>query len=239
MDIRPYIVLNDVCSKQIVGLLIQSLPPISKPKMRTQNEQIDGRDGDIVTPLGFAAYNKAVKIGLTYNYNVDDIIDFFNSSGKVVFSNEPDKYYNYAIYDQINFDKLIRFREASVNFHVQPFKFSDTEGVKVYTFNNAANGSLLIRNNGNYYSRPVITIKGSGTINLMLNGQQLLIINMAGLSQIIIDSEQMNAYTPAGILANRLVIGDYDKIQLKAGQNTIAFNGSVTEIDIKNYSRWI
>ena len=47
-----YIILNGVNSNTITGLLIQELPPISKPLMRTQIDQIDGRDGDIVTKLG-------------------------------------------------------------------------------------------------------------------------------------------------------------------------------------------
>ena len=99
MNIRPYIILNDVASLTIQGLIISSLPAITKPQIRTQIEQIDGRDGDIVTQLGYAAYDKAVQIGLSYGYDIDDVIQFFNSSGKVVFSNEPEKYYNYAIYE--------------------------------------------------------------------------------------------------------------------------------------------
>ena len=114
MNIRPYIVLNDVSSQTVQGLILSSLPAIAKPKIRTMIEEIDGRDGDIVTPLGFSAYDKAVEIGLSYGYDIDDVIQFFNSSGKVVFSNEPEKYYNYAIYEQIDFEKLIRFKTATV-----------------------------------------------------------------------------------------------------------------------------
>ena len=128
MNIRPYIILNDVSSLTIQGLIISSLPAITKPQIRTQIEQIDGRDGDIVTQLGYAAYDKAVEIGLSYGYDIDDVIQFFNSSGKVVFSNEPEKYYNYAIYEQIDFEKLIRFKTATVKMHVQPFKYSYVEG---------------------------------------------------------------------------------------------------------------
>ena len=47
----PYVIINGVSSKNVHGLLIQSLPPITKPKMRTSKEEIDGRNGDIVTTL--------------------------------------------------------------------------------------------------------------------------------------------------------------------------------------------
>lgn len=241
MDIntRPYIVLNGKHSRSILGLLISELPPITKPKMRTQSETVYGRDGDIVTPLGYSAYNKALKIGLTYDYNIDEVIDYFNSEGQVIFSNEPDKYYKYAIYDQIDFDKLIRFKTAEVNFHVQPFKFSVSEMVKTYTFSNVTTGSLVIRNNGNIYSRPRITVYGTGTVNLTLNGSQALTIDMSNNGLVIIDLTEMNAYSSSGTLLNRNVTGDYDKIQLKVGNNTIGFTGSVTKIEIENYSRWL
>ena len=113
---RNYIILNGNNSNEIAGLLIQTLPPISQPKIRTNIEEIDGRDGDIITKLGYSAYNKEISIGLYGNYNVDDIIKYFtdNQSGKVTFSNEEDKYYNYEILEQIDFERLIRYKTATV-----------------------------------------------------------------------------------------------------------------------------
>ena len=118
-----YIELNGEKSTNVKGLIIQSLPPISKPKMRTSIEDIDGRDGDIVTKLGYAAYDKEVSIGLHGDFDVDDAIAFFDSEGEVVFGNEPDKYYRYQILDQIDFERLVRFRTATVKMHVQPYKY--------------------------------------------------------------------------------------------------------------------
>ena len=118
-----YIELNGEKSTSVNGLIIQSLPPITKPKVRTSKEEIDGRDGDIVTRLGYAAYDKEVSIGLHGDYDIDDAIAFFDSEGEVVFGNEPDKYYHYQIIDQIDFERLIRFRTAKVKMHVQPFKY--------------------------------------------------------------------------------------------------------------------
>ena len=239
MNIRPYIVLNDVSSLTIQGLIISSLPPITKPKIRTTIEEIDGRDGDIVTTLGYGAYTKTVEIGLSYNYNIDDIIQYFNSSGKVVFSNEPEKYYNYAIYDQINFEKLIRFKTASVNFHVQPFKYSDVDKEKTFNFTTVDPKSLQIRNEGNIYSKPKITVTGSGTVNLYLNGNQIFVLNLSSTRTIILDIAAMNAYGTDGTLKNRLVTGDYEDFVLLSGENTISFTGSLSQILIDNYSRWI
>lgn len=359
-----YVTLNGIKSTTIRGLLIQSLPPISKPLIRTQIEEIDGRDGDIVTKLGYSAYDKQITIGLFGDYNIDEVIAFFNSEGMVTFSNEIDKYYNYQILNQIDFERLIRFRTATVTFHVQPFKFSTIEGEKTLTVNNqllsfsdfakttngitvsATNGvisvsgtgttateiympinpvsltsgnytfnafatgtapescsirlvyespsnansfgggyvtlknnatvtinadvdvtktynyvyfyiapstamnftltlqlqndnyNFQVRNNGNYISKPIITIYGQDTINLSLNGHQAFVIDLGDEEYITIDVSGMEAYKD-GILKNRLVTGDYDNFALNVGLNTISWTGVVTEIAIENYSRWL
>ena len=235
---RNYIELNGQSSNEIIGLLIQQLPPISKPKMRTQVDEIDGRAGDIVTQLGFSAYDKIVEIGLYSNFDINDVITYFNGSGKVVFSNEPDKYYNYQILDQIDYERLIRFRTAKVKFHVQPFKYSAVEGVLKFT--SFTNDEIAVINNGNYISKPIITITGSGTINLSLNGNQIFVIDMGDNEQIVIDTNLMEAYNPTNqVLLNRSVTGNYDNFSLNVGKNIISWSGTISEIDIENYSRWI
>lgn len=356
------IILNGISNTEIKGLIIQSLAPITKPKIRTQTEEINGRDGDIVTKLGYSAYDKTINIGLSYDYDIDEIIAYFNSEGTVTFSNEPDKYYNYQILEQIDFERLIRFKTATVKMHVQPFKYSTIETIKsfvtnllsfndftkttngitlqasggtisvqgtgtaatefympiqalslspgnytlsayssgdapnacsirmIYNSPSAANSfggtyvtlqddstvtiestlsetkaynyiyfyitpnqqlnftldlkvdtdsdSFVVRNSGNYFSRPKFTIYGSGTINLSINNFQVFVIQLGEERYITIDSAQMEAYKD-GILKNRLVIGDYDNCILDIGKNTINLTGNVTNFQIENYSRWI
>lgn len=245
MNIQPYIILNGTNSRSIQGLLISKLAPISKPPVRTQIEEIDGRSGDIVTPLGYGAYDKTVSIGLTYNYDIDEIIAFFNSSGEIIFSNEPDKVYKFAIYDQIDFEKLIKFKTAEITLHVQPYKSSSSETELVF---DDTSEPITVVNNGNIYSRPTLTIAGYGTINLILNGSQLLTINLEDDEDedepepqtIIINAEAMNAYSVDNTLLNRLVSGNYDNIKFNIGNNTISFvGGSVSQLKVDKYSRWI
>ena len=238
---RNYIILNNQNSNEITGLLIQTLSPISQPKIRTNIEEIDGRDGDIITKLGYSAYNKEISIGLYGDYDVDQVIAYFtnNQSGQVTFSNEEDKYYNYEILEQIDFERLIRYKTADVTFHIQPFKYSNIETAKSFTITTQT--SINIRNNGNYISKPVITITGSGTINLSLNNEQLFVIDLGETStQITLDIANMNAYNPTtNVFMNRSVTGDYNNFNLLVGKNTISWTGTITQIQIENYSRWI
>ena len=231
-----YIIINGKNSNTINGLLIQSLPSISKPLIRTNIEQIDGRDGDIITKLGYGAYDKELLIGLYGKFDIDEIINFFNSEGIITFSNEPEKYYNFTIINQIDFERLIRFRTAKVTIHVQPFKYSTVEGTKTFildTYN-----EITVRNNGNYFARPIMTITGSRTVEVTLNNNQIFEIELGDIGSITIDTNLMEAYNDNG-LQNRLVTGDYDNFRLNVGSNSIIFTGDVTEVAIKNMSRWI
>lgn len=240
VNIRPYIIINGQSSMEVNGLIVSTLPPVSKPAMRVEAEEIDGRDGDIVTQLGFSAYDKEIEIGLYNEYDIDDVIDFFNQSGKITFSNEPDKYYLFAQYNGIDFEKLVRYKTATVVFHVQPFKYSLTEGERTFEFSSQeTSGELSIRNNGNYISRPTIKLTGSGTVNLSINGAEVMVIDMSENPVIILDSSEMNAYAPDTTLLNRKITGDYDNLVLKIGRNTISYTGTLTEIAINNYSRWL
>lgn len=231
---RDYIILNGVNSNELTGLLITSLPPISKPLMRTQIETIDGRDGDIITKLGYSAYDKQIEIGLYGDYDIDAIIAYFASEGTVTFSNEADKYYDYQILDQIDYNKLIRYKTATIKLHVQPYKHDFMGTMDVTDF------PIWVTNIGNTIAKPILTIYATGDITLSLNGDQIFSISMGDYEYIVIDTNNMEAYM-GGVLLNRQVTGDYSSFALQVGENTITFGGTgaVTEVLIENYSRWI
>ena len=232
---RNYIILNGISSNTISGLLISTLPSISKPKIRTQTEEIDGRDGDIVTKLGYSAYDKEIEIGLYGNYDTDEVIEYFNSEGTIVFSNEADKYYNYQILEQIDFKKLIRFKTAKVRLHVQPFKYPLQEQPITIS------GETTVTNEGNIYARPTLNISGSGNVEVILNGQQIFAIDLGeDATNITIDTTKMEAYNPdTTALMNRQVTGDYNLFKIETGNNTVSITGNVTSATISNYTRWL
>ena len=232
------ITLNGTDNTDIAGLVVGELPPITKPQIRTSVEEIDGRDGDIITKLGYAAYDKTVRIGLMDPDQIDDVISFFDSEGEVIFSNEPDKYYRYQILNQIDFNQLLTIRTADVVFHVQPYKYDATEVAIEQSFGGADPKTLTIVNDGNTVAKPTITITGSGTVNLSLNSNQIFVIDMSSTPTITIDAEAMEA-TGGGVLKNRVVTGDYSAFALDPGSNTLTWTGSITDISLVKYSRWI
>ena len=98
--------------------------------------------------------------------------------------------------------------------------------------------SFKVFNRGNTVSRPTLTIYGSGTIKLSLNGSEIFTINLASDGYITLDSITMNAYK-GDTLKNRSVSGDFKNLVLKTGTNVISWTGIVTEVKVENVSRWI
>lgn len=241
------ITLNETRSTLIKGLLIQSLPPITKPQQRVLTETIDGRDGDRLTLLGYAAYDKPVEIGLCGDYDVDEVIQYFadNVSGKVIFSNEPDKYYRYTIVKQIDFERLLRFKKAKVVFHVQPYKY-DAGVDELGPVSLTGLTSVKVHNNGNTHSRPLWVLSGTGTKSFKVNGIGVDIDFSQCDGWCYIDVGAREAYdgypgAQGTALANRAVSGDYDNLRLKPGENIVSWSGSGTlsAFQVRLISRWI
>lgn len=224
-----YVIINGVSSDTIQGLQVLSLPPITKPKMRRQVDTIDGRSGDIITELGYEAYDRTITVLLHHNYNLDAITRFFNSSGDIVFSNEPDKKYNFRLLDEIDYEKAVQFKTANVTFHVQPYKYPATE---------TPTAGPTVTNAGNVPASPTIELTGSGTVGVYINGSQALSADLSTIGTITINAEDMDARS-GGALANRMVTGDYANVILPVGENQVTTTGTVTNISISNYTRWV
>lgn len=245
-----YCILNGKKSTLVKGLMIQSLPPIIKPMMRTRIDEIDGRDGDIITKLGYSAYDREMLIGLYGDYDIDEIIAFFNTEGTAVFSNELDKYYNYQIIKEINFERLIRFKQAVVTFHVQPFKYPvNTDG---QTFVVSAAGGLYIPNNGNVYSKPTIKVKNPqhgfllGLVVADGPSITLLYFTDSVSGTIVVEPETYKIYYEStGHNAGNKALCYFDRIiaEPKSVQNPVGtrfgWNAICDEIQFTNMTRWI
>ena len=160
-----YIIFNNKDSRDIRGLLISELPPISRASMRVKETVIDGVDGSIIEELGYESYDKTVIIGLKIGADVDKVAEFFTGNGEIVFSNEPERYYIGRVIKGIDFERMLRYRVAKVTFRVQPFKYNRVEVARQATFSlpsgdEAIECKMIVDNIGNHTAKPIITIKG-------------------------------------------------------------------------------
>lgn len=222
-------------SKEIDGLIITDLPPITKPKMKTNKTEIDGRDGDIVEKVGYESYTKSVGIGLARNFNIDEVINYFTGEGELVLSDEPNKVYLASIYDSIEYDRLLRMRKATIKFYVQPYKYlKDEDKVELDV---TTHTSVEVINKGLEISKPIISLEGSGTVEIAVNNINIFKYTFPNdETKVIIDSLEEEAYYE-GIYKNRNMLGEFPK--LSVGSNVISWTGTLTKISIEPKSRWL
>lgn len=230
-----YIIWNSVDSRDLQGLMICELPPISKPKMRTQVTEIEGKDGDVSDNIGYAAYDKTIKIALTKNYDINEIAKYFTGLGKITFSNEPDKYYNAEITEQIDFERLLKFKTATVKFHTQPYKY--LVGEEPVTLEIEEETELLVTNQGLELSKPIITLYGEDIVEIAINGYAQFHVNIDD-EYLTINSEIEECYKDSVLnLKNRKMIGVFPV--LEPGENIITWTGTLTKIVVQQKSRWL
>lgn len=229
------LIWRGIDSETITGLIITNIPPISKPKMRNNAIKIDGRDGDIIEELGYESYIKNVGIGLAGNYNLDQVMKFFTGKGTLIISSEPDKVYYATILDKIDYEKLLRFKKATVKFYTQPYKYLKDEEEIVLNITNET--SIDVSNVGLEKSKPVIKLEGSGTVFINVNGINIFKYEFPeDETEVIIDSSEEEAYFD-GTFKNRYMTGEFPILDV--GTNEISWSGSLTKITIQPKSRWL
>lgn len=234
-----YIIWKDKDSREINGLLISELPPITKPNMRVNETVVDGVDGSIIEELGYESYDRTIIIALKVGADIDEIISYFTGSGDIYFSNEPDKYYKARIIKNIDYERLLRYRVAKVTFRVQPFKYRNED---YCLWSGSDEKKMIVTNNGNYTSKPFLYIIGSGTVALSVNGDAVCRYTFPdGEDTVMLDCENQEAIkgysAGATLYRNRNMIGEFPIFQ--AGENVITWGGSVSTIIVMNYSRWL
>ena len=131
----------------------------------------------------------------------------------------------------MDYERLLRFRTATIKFKVQPFKYKLNEETTVLT------ESGIVINSGLEESKPIIKITGTGTVEMMINDMAAFIYTFPeDETEVVIDSEKQDAYL-GNVLKNRNMTGEFPV--LSVGENTISWNGEVTSITIDPKSRWL
>ena len=114
-------------------------------------------------------------------------------------------------------------------------KYLKNESVKDLTITTQT--SLVINNQGLEIAKPIITLYGSGNIEIAINGSTIFEYTFpSGETSVVVDSLQEEAYLN-GIYKNRNMLGEFPK--LNPGNNTITWTGSLTRIKVEPKSRWL
>lgn len=230
---EPYFIFKDIDSRNM-KVLVNKLPSITKPEKNIDKIEVRGRDGFLTQDYGtYKSYIKPVECTLLDINYVDALCSWLDGSGKVFFSNEPDKFYKATIINSIPINKaLVNYSRFLVQFEVQPFKYLNCEPI-ILTKNDSID---YIYNMGTVATQPYIKVVGNGLIALTINNKTIELENIEGYVEL--DSEIEECFKDTGAErvenCNNKMIGEFPIF--KTGKNVINFTGAVSRVEIT--PRW-
>ena len=220
------------------GMYISKRPTIPSPGRRVSYIDIPGRHSKLRYDEGSfeditIGIECAVKGKENLALKLDEIKAWLFGIGEsdLVFSFQPDKRYRAQVVNAIDFEQVYRFTSRfPIIFNCRPFKYA----VQNTSLTITESGSY-ITNPGTIESEPVLTVYGSGDINLKVNEQVVELKSVT--SQMIINSVLQDAYDEAGNSLNSKMTGEF--ITLDVGMNQIEWTGNVERIEILPNWRWL
>jgi phage-related protein len=207
--------------------------PIRKrPEQDTRITKVEGADTSIREATGFRPYVIETQMVLFDTTDLDDIYTWLNGEGDLILDDHPERVivaYCDASLEPERFSRGVSNRVIDIQFLIlSPYWYEDNETPIVLTV--AGN----VTNEGNFDSRPVLKITGSGTVTVTVDGRSFTYIFDTPF--VIVDSLQQDAYHD-GVLKNRRMTGDFPI--LEPGINAISWTGTVTSIELTKVSRWL
>ena len=229
------ITFKGIPSTTYTSIEVQELPPIIKPRQRTNQYYIDGRSGAQVEKLGYESYPKTAKLGFKSLDDIDSILAWIDGAGDVIFSNEPNKVYRGQIIEQIDIIRIggSFYQSDTVTWLVYPYKYLlDEAGVDL-----EANTVTAITNAGNTDSLPLIDIEATSPTTIYINDVAVCTVDTSYTNyDISVDSDNggLTYFRTSKLIIPGIVTGTFPI--LSSGANTIKLTSDGL-ISAKVYAR--
>lgn len=183
--------------------------------------------------------------------NIRQIFSWLSGKGKLIFSDEPDKYYNVLSDDIISLQRIDdRIQSFEIKFVCEPFAYSVSNpfvSTPMGMDDDTLTGTMTVINNGTIESEPLLYFSVAGKLRVTVNGSsEPLIITTSGeytseyiaaesggtakylykynQQNIYVDVAARIAYINTG--SNKVVVVDQTSGRyptFKPGENTILF----------------
>lgn len=230
-----YFTFNGISSEDM-GLKLISLPPPSRAESFTETIQIPGRPEPLIkTRDEFQNFEIEIECVVADISKVRNIFAWLRGKGKLIYSDEPDKYYTVVSNRLIEAERISdEIRSFTMAFDCLPFAYSVSNEPVVLT----EPGYITVC--GTYPCAPQWTIYGNGDIKLIVNSSEdpLIIKDVEGY--IIVDAASLMAYKWAGTAKRVLTNKTQNKFPMLAvGVNSAAWLGNVSKIECIKNERWL
>ena len=185
------------------GIHVLGQPSFAKPKERTETITIPGRSGALTKLEGDDVYDNLQLSCTCLIHNserIGDIDAYLSGASQVEFATRPGGFYNARISNQIAYSKVLRgnpHMNFTIQFDCEPFFYLSVGNVAIPYYNPTSGTAIELYNPGNIWSEPLITVWGTGDIDLVFDSGELSLtsVNTTTYGYITIDSAAKVAYT--------------------------------------------
>lgn len=173
--------------------------------------------------------------------NIDKINSWLIGTGKLILSNDPDRYYIATCNGALTGERLLSLGKLPVQFNVMPYKYDDFESddyENVSLGEGLISKTALVEYEGNAPSESVYKITGTGTIeiNNVQNGNTVEIHDVT--SYCVIDIKAKKVYDHENNVILDHTYGNIFDLQLNKGNNFFLLSTNVTKFEVKKRTRW-
>lgn len=209
------------------GVIIEKTPIVARANHSFTKYTIPGRSGNLIVdnktydeiPLSIECHFKNT------DGDINDIKSWLDGYGTLQLDSE--KQYTGYVSSTIPFEQIVRFKKFVVQFMLKPFAKALLPTIVSRTTSGTFSAST-------FETYPTITITGSGTIGITLNGTSFTISNASGTY--ILDCEA-KVITKGGVNQSNSMSGDFPKII--NGTNSLTVSGTITAMDISYYKTYL
>ena len=209
------------------NVVVEKIPITPKANHSYTKYNIPGRSGTLVIdnktyddiPLSLECHFNNT------NVNINEVKAWLDGYGKLQLDSE--KEYTGYVNNSISFEQISRFDKFIVQFMLKPF----AKALQPTVITTTTSGTFTA---DTFETYPRITITGTGTIGITLNGTSFNIYNADGTY--ILDCEA-KIITKSGINQSNNMSGEFPKI--KNGSNSLTTSGTITAMEISYYKTYL
>lgn len=231
---QSYIIFNDINSLDIKGIVISALPTPDTPARRITKVQVPGRPGDLriiqQDDFGRDVYDSIDKdVKLAYFGNQLNVVkSWLRGTGKLILSNQPDRYFKANIDNIIPLEKLmLTMYNFTITFSCFPYAYLlDGDRPIVYTPTSSGAWETILSNNYDI-ALPDIEIYGYGDIGVLINGIET---DFYSVDEYIKCSSELQQCFKGSQNLGMNMAGPFPA--LMPGKNSIEFTGNIQKVII-------
>lgn len=229
---NPYFIFAEKDSRDM-GVIVESLPTIQRPRRKVTRFDVTGRDGPIeVDDGGYDGYQTTMNVNANGQAR-EKLFAWLTGEGWLITSDEPNRAMWASLDAQIKTKRFFCgacYDTLTVTAYIYPYRYvyPMTAAIECTSF------PATITNPHAISSRPRLTIEGSGDVIVTVNAQQMAFTDLT--DGIIVDSELMECLnlSETALMNGNAAMEAFP--EFASGANMISVSGSVTKITV--LPRW-